>query len=289
MHAALLKYSNIRKGKLKMKIYDFDAKFIEYAQTWMALHPGLTEKQIEQSYNEIMLNFLNAPAKWLNGEKPGEYFNRYDQPKDLMKLVEEYDKRDIGLPEPLYARIVAMGEACAPQLTRIASDSDKPESIRASAIAMLRDIGTDAPRALFVDLASKCKEPNELSEMASDILSASDESVVDELLSRYETAPEYAQMLILDVCCNFPQHEGLFDLILNKLRNRPDDRAYYASLLGKLGDVRAIEPLKSFLTLSDLTYLDYIELRNAIESLGGDAGDERTFYGDPDYEAMRNI
>lgn len=272
-----------------MKIYDFDAKFIEYAQTWMALHPGLTEKQIEQSYNEIMLNFLNAPAKWLNGEKPGEYFNRYDQPKDLMKLVEEYDKRDIGLPEPLYARIVAMGEACAPQLTRIASDSDKPESIRASAIAMLRDIGTDAPRALFVDLASKCKEPNELSEMASDILSASDESVVDELLSRYETAPEYAQMLILDVCCNFPQHEGLFDLILNKLRNRPDDRAYYASLLGKLGDVRAIEPLKSFLTLSDLTYLDYIELRNAIESLGGDAGDERTFYGDPDYEAMRNI
>ena len=154
---------------------------------------------------------------------------------------------------------------------------------------MLRDIGTDAPRALFVDLASKCKEPNELSEMASDILSASDESVVDELLSRYETAPEYAQMLILDVCCNFPQHEGLFDLILNKLRNRPDDRAYYASLLGKLGDVRAIEPLKSFLTLSDLTYLDYIELRNAIESLGGDAGDERTFYGDPDYEAMRNI
>lgn len=272
-----------------MKIYDFDAKFIEYAQTWMALHPGLTEKQVEQSYNEIMLNFLNAPAKWLGGEKPGEYFSRYDQPKDLMKLVEEYDKRDIGLPEPLYARIVALGEVCAPQLTRIASDSDRPESLRASAIAMLRDIGTDAPRALFVDLASKCKEPNELSEMASDILSASDASVVDELLSRYDAAPEYAQMLILDVCCNFPQHEGLFDLILNKLRNRPDDRAYYASLLGKLGDARAIEPLKSFLSLTDLTYLDYIELRNAIESLGGDAGDERTFYGDPDYEAMRNI
>ena len=32
------------------------------------------EKQIEDSYNEMMLNWLNAPAKWLNGEKPGEYF-----------------------------------------------------------------------------------------------------------------------------------------------------------------------------------------------------------------------
>lgn len=272
-----------------MKIYDFDAKFFEYAQTWMALHPGLTEKQVEESYNEIMLNFLNAPAKWLGGETPGTYFNRYDQPKDLMKLVEEYDKRDIGLPEPLYTRIVSLGESCAQPLTRIASDTDKPESLRASAIAMLRDIGSDAPRALFVDLASKCREPNELSEMASDILSASDESVVDELLSRYESAPEYAQMLILDICCNFPKHEGLFDLCIHKLRNRPDERAYYASLLGKIGDERAIDPLKSFLSLSDLTYLDYIELRNAIESLGGDAGDERTFYGDPDYEAMRNI
>lgn len=272
-----------------MKIYDFDEKFFEYVQTWMALHPGLTVKQVEESYNEIMLNFLNAPAKWLNGEKPGMYFNRYEDPKDLMKLMEEYDKREIAMPEPLYSRIVELGEVCAEQLTRIASNSDKPESIRASAIALLRDIGSEAPRALFVDLASKCKEPNELSEMASDILSASDESVVDELLGRYDSAPEYAQMLILDICCNFPKHERLFDLCMSKLRNRPDNRAYYASLLGKIGDERAIEPLKSFLSLSDLTYLDYIELRNAIESLGGDAGDERTFYGDPDYEAMRNM
>lgn len=272
-----------------MKIYDFDAKFFEYAQTWMALHPGLTEKQVEESYNEIMLNFLNAPAKWLDGQKPGEYFQRYDTAKDLMKLVEEYDKRDIGLPEPLYTRIVSLGETCAEQLTRIAANPDKPESLRASAIAMLRDIGTDAPRALFVDLASRCKEPNELSEMASDILCASDDSVVDELLERYDSAPEYAQMLILDICCNFPGNAKVFDHCLDKLRNRPEERAYYASLLGKLGDSRAIDTLQSFLTLTDLTYFDYIELRNAIEALGGEVTDERTFYGDPDYEAMRNV
>ena len=30
-------------------------------------------------------------------------------------------------------------------------------------------------------------------------------------------------------------------------------------------------------------------LRDAVESLGGDAGEERTFYGDPDYEALRNL
>lgn len=272
-----------------MKIHDFDSKFFEYAQTWMAMHPGLNEKQVEESYNEIMLSWLNAPAKWLDGGTPGEYFNRYDDPKDLMKLIEEYDKRDIGLPEPLYARVVALGEQCAEPLTRIASDESRPESLRASAIAMLRDIGASAPMDLYVDLVSRCKEQNELSEMASDILSASDESVVDRLLERYEDAPEYAQMLILDVSCNFPQNPKIFDFCLDKLRHRPENRAYYASLLGKLGDPRAIEPLRSFLSLTDLTYFDYIELRGAIEELGGDAGEDRTFYGDPDYEAMRNL
>lgn len=272
-----------------MKIYDYDAKFFEYAQTWMAMRPNLTEKQVEESYNEIMLNFLNAPAKWLNGEKPGEYFERYSEPKDLMKLVEEYDKRDIGLPEPLYSRIVALGEVCAEPLTRMASDEDRPESLRASAIAMLRDIGTDAPRKLFIDLVCGCDEPNELSEMASDILSMSDESVVDELLERYDDAKEYAQMLMLEICCNFPGNDRIFEYLMDKLRSRHEQRALYASLLGKLGDPRAIDMLKEIMNLSDLTYFDYIELRCAVEELGGEVTEERTFYGDPDYEAMRNI
>jgi hypothetical protein len=41
--------------------------------------------------------------------------------------------------------------------------------------------------------------------------------------------------------------------------------------------------------MTDISYLDYIEFRNAVEALGCDAGEERTFYGDPDFEAMRNI
>ena len=172
---------------------------------------------------------------------------------------------------------------------RVAEDRQRPEEMRASAIAMLRDIGTDAPRGMYIDLVSRCGEANELSEMASDILCASDETVVDELLKRYEAAPEYAQMLILDICCNFPGRENVYELCVDKLRNRPEERAFYASLLEKLGDPRALETLEKMLKLTDLNYLDYIEIRNAVESLGGDPGEERTFYGDPDYEAMRNL
>ena len=272
-----------------MKIHDFDAKFFDYARTWMAMHPGMTEKQVEDSYNEIMLNWLNAPAKWLDGEKPGEYFLRYSEPRDLIKLLEEYNKRDIGLPEPLYSRVVSVGQPCVAGLMRIVSDPDKPESLRATALALLRDIDSDDARELYVDLACTGGEADEISEMAADILSDGDGSQIGALMERYDGASEFGQQRILGICANFPGDDRILGYMLDKLRNRPEQRALYASFLGKLGDPRAIEPMKSFLTLTDLGYLEYIELRNAIEELGGDPGEERTFYGDPDYEAMRNM
>ena len=272
-----------------MKIHDFDAKFYEYAAGWVAMRPGLTDRQVEESYNEMMLNWLNTPAKWLGGEKPGEYFLRYSDPKDLMKLLEEYDKRDIGLPEPLYSRVVSLGETCVPALMRVVRNGDLSESLRATALAMLRDIGSADAQPLYAELVCAGDEGDEIGEMAADILSEGDGSCIDALLSRYDDTEEPGQMRILSVCANFPGDDRIFNYMLDKLRNRPEQRALYASFLGKLGDPRAIEPLKSFLTLTDLGYLDYIELRNAVEELGGDPGEERAFYGDPDFEAMRNM
>jgi len=272
-----------------MKIYDFDAKFYDYVRSWMALHPGLREDQVEEKYNEMMMSWLNAPAQWLGGEKPGMYFNRYEDPKDLLKLLEEYLRRDIGLPEPLYARIVTVGAECVPGLVRIVRDDDRPEALRATAMAILRDIGDGVPRELLIDLVRSAREYNELSEIAADMLSKGDPSVVEALMDSLETATDYSQSLILDICANYPASDRVVNQVIDRLRKRPESRAFSAALLGKLGDTKAVEPLKEAAQYVDLTYLDYIEIRNAIESLGGDPGEERVFNGDPDYEALRNM
>ena len=124
--------------------------------------------------------------------------------------------------------------------------------------------------------------------MAAEALSVNGDHI-ETLLERYETAPEFGQLRILEICTNFPGDDRILEYLLDKLRNRPEQRALYASFLGKLGDPRAIDALKAFLPLTDISYLDYIELRNAVEELGGDPGEERAFFGDPDYEAMRNM
>lgn len=272
-----------------MKIIDFDLKFFEFARMWVANHPGLNEQQVEDSYNAIMGEWVNAEADWLDGATPATYFDRFERPEELIALLKGYFEKGINLPEPLFTRIVDLGDAMVPALIEILRDEGCDEALRAECMGLLRDIGSESADDYLIELVCTAQESNELSDFAADVLICRNASIASVLLDRYEAAPEYAQMLILDICANFPGDDRILKYLLHKLKNEPDQRALYASCLGKLGDPRAIEDLQMMLGLFDLRYIDYIELRDAVEALGGDAGEERSFYGDPDFEALRQL
>lgn len=274
---------------MKMKIIDFDARFFEFARKWMAAHPGLTEEQVENSYNSMMEEWINASADWLEGASPATYFDRYTSASELIALMQGYFEKKINLPEPLYARIVELGADCAPLLRSLLADEHQSEELRAEAMGMLRDIGDTDADELLIGMVVGAQEQSELSDLAADVLSGRDAATAKKLLDAYPDAPEHAQTLILDVCCNFPGDARICDYLIRRLKNMPEQRALNASLLAKLGDPRALEPMQEMLNLFDLRYLDYIELRDAVEALGGDAGEDRSFYGDPDFEALRNL
>lgn len=274
---------------MNMKIIDFDKKFFEYARKWVMAHPGLNEDQIEEHFNEMMQNWISQPADWLDGAAPQDYFKRFESADDLIALMVAYSEANVNLPEPLYSRIVEMGADCAPLLMKLLQDENRSESLRAEAMGMLRDMDTHLADGYLEDLVCGAQESNELSDMAADILSSRSADVVSHLMDRYDAATDYAKLLILDVCCNFPGDDRIYDRLIHQLHNDPEQRALWASCLGKLGDERAIEPMRAMLDMLDLKYLDYIELRAAVESLGGDVGEERSFYGDPDFEALRSL
>ena len=64
------------------------------------------------------------------------------------------------------------------------------------------------------------------------------------------------------------------------------DKGFLAGCLGKLGDSRAIPLLERELERSDLEYMLYRELREAVEMLGGDEVADRDFTGDRDYDFL---
>ncbi len=113
-----------------MRIIDFDEKFYEFMRKWMAAHPKVTAKQVENRYNELMAEWIDLPAEWLDGATPANYFNRYETAEELMDLLRGYHAADIGLPEPLYERIISMGEACRSPLLAILRDAEQESAAR---------------------------------------------------------------------------------------------------------------------------------------------------------------
>ena len=109
------------------------------------------------------------------------------------------------------------------------------------------------------------------------------------LLDALDGASDEAAETILELLCNFPGNRRVYEETEKRFLADADRRALYASFLAKLGDERAIEPLTKAAALSELNYLDYIEIRNAIEALGGEAPAEREFAGDPYYESLKRL
>ena len=92
----------------------------------------------------------------------------------------------------------------------------------------------------------------------------------------------------MDVLCDYPGEEKVFQLALKLFEENPKRRALFASYLGKLGDDRALPALMKAAEDPKLSYLDFIEVRSAIEELGGDCP-EREFDDDAAYEALQRL
>ena len=95
--------------------------------------------------------------------------------------------------------------------------------------------------------------------------------------------------LASDMASYITGDDRIYDLLVERFAMREEKRALFASYLAKLGDDRAIPMLKEAAQSPDINYLDYVEVVNAIEELGGERPPEREFSGDPYYESLRRV
>ena len=129
---------------------------------------------------------------------------------------------------------------------------------------------------------------DELKDNALESLTAMGESVVQPILQQIGKACDAGREALLDVLCHFPGNEQTFRIAMESFRAHPEKQALFAGYLAKLGDDRALEDLTEAANAPGLPYLTFIELRNAIESLGGTCPN-REYDDDPEYEALRDL
>lgn len=269
---------------------DLEHLFHHYVADHLHKAGKLDEDAAGEMAEKLYAEWVDAPCAALDGCSPRAWFARFDTPEALVETLTAYARADMEPPELLLDRFFDVGAICAAPLEALARNAGESAALRAQALDLLN--GLDEARAVRVatDAVLAAQESDAFCELAAEILASRvDADVAARLLDGYDAAPDFARTLILETLCNFPGDARVYERMLEMLKNRPEQRADAARLLGRYGDARAIEPLKALLDLTDIGYYEYMEVRNAVEALGGEVESEREFYGDPDYEYLREL
>lgn len=275
-----------------MRCINFDKEFQRYLADWMKAHAKEYKNYdaMEDAMPQVYEQFLDTPVNWLAGAKPGEYFLQYDNPRQLVNWMEDYLKQRIPVPDMLMNRISELGAASEEALMALLEKGRAPREAVMAAVTLLREIESEAPLARYVGWqAVRGEAEDELADNALESLASMGESAVAAMRAALPGATPAGQEALLTLLSKFPGDEQVFSTALALFKSRRDRVAVLADCLAKLGDERALPELKALAASEETPYLDYIELRSAIEALGGDAPEREFDEKDPAYEAMRGM
>lgn len=274
------------------EILDFDANFAAYSEKWMQMNRAKFSNidQMEDAMPEVYMRWLNSPAAFLNGDTPAMYFTKYSDARELVSWLLEYEDANVNVPDPLMERIVDLGEISVAPLIDLARDEYGNTQTRVMALNLLKEIDAGArPMDTCLGIIDKRDEEDEVADVAAELLLSIGEACAKPILDRLDDVNDAARETYLDILCNYPGDERIFAALIRAFEEHTEKCALYASLLGKLGDARALNALREALDRPDINYLDYLEVKNAVEMLGGAVEGEREFAGDPYYETLKGV
>ena len=275
---------------MKMPIINFDEHFADFISDWMKAHRDQYTNfdEMEEDMPRIYMAFVNTRAKWLGNVTPGAYFTQFEDPKVLVDWLEQYCDEKAPVPDLLMEQITTVGRPCEKRLVELLKDEDAPEEARMIAVNLLREMDSVLPKMLYIHWQLDRSGQDELKDNALESLTEMGECVVQPILQELPKANAAGEEALLEVLSHYPGNEQIFKLALKLFCERKERRALFAGYLAKLGDDRALPDLIKAAKEDKLPYLSFIEIRNAIESMGGTCP-ERTYDDDPEYEALRDL
>ncbi len=271
-----------------MKLIDFDDHFTQALTDWMETGSAgyKSADAMEDAAPEFYLKWLATPAPWLDGAAPGTYFAQYEDMQALVDLMVDYVRQDVPVPDPLLDRLQELADE-KPVLALV-RDQSAPVEARMLGIELLRQLESNAPLVDYIRWQVERSEDEELLDNALESLHNMSADVFRPAKLAFQAANDTGKEALLDLLSDFPCDEDVLAFAIRQFQQLPERRALYAGYLGKLGDDRALESLLDAAESNTVSYIDFIEIRNAIERLGGEAP-VRDFTGDPTWAAVKRL
>lgn len=260
-----------------MKLIDFDGLFDEKLAQYMAENKNKhSEKQWEDIIPKLYKKFGDTRIAKI-GCTPKEYYARMTD-AELVETLSAHLAQDIPVPEFLCSEIENRGEV-ETLLPMLGSDDAQTVSYA------INLIGEDkrAFDGYFSILAQDRLDEDIRSDIA-DILRLHADEVKDRALAIYREGKAKTYMLeILSRVCE--RLEEVYEVLVDAF-NAADDCSLQAGYLAAYGDERALPLLLRRIEDRSIGFVEFQELKYAIEALGGTYNEPRDFSNDKDYLAI---
>ncbi len=256
-----------------MKTVDFDALFDKYLEKYLAgvmgkMKPDAIERTIPAKYIE----WLTEPEAELGGASPKDFVDNLKAEGKLGEYLMGYIQNGEEI-SGLIAENCTENEVD----TLISIIKDYPD-YAPPACAILKDTGSKKGDKLLVDIISSPDSDPALVELAIEMLSdGTHPEVVPDILSRIDDVDEVTQRNFVDVLYVYPGNDRIYSWIVKLFEREDEMRHIYCNYLGKYGNEEAIELLLDYADKHIMDYYEFMELRNAVEMLGGEMDKDKKY------------
>ena len=260
-----------------MKLIDFDGLFDEKLAQYMAQNKNKhTEREWEDVIPKLYKKFGDTKIAKI-GCTPKEYYAKMTD-SELVETLKAHISEDIPVSEFLCNEMERRG-AVETLLPLLATEDEQTVSYAVNLIGE-DEQAFDA----YFDIISKHRLTEDIRSDVTDILRAHADKIKEKAKAFYER--DMGKEYMLEILSRAKVREGwIFDLLLKEFRTF-DSVSTRAGYLAAYGDERALPYLLERIEDRTIGFVEFQELKYAIESLGGDYDEPRDFSEDKDYIAI---
>lgn len=251
----------------------FDEKLSEYVKKHAGEH---TESEWEDIVPKMYARFGDTVIKSI-GKSPNRYYADMED-KELVAQLKSHIKN--GVPVSLFLCNAIEDRDMDELLVPLLSGSEDELSYALNLLGPSKAALPEYMRILTTsddeDICNTCVD--NVKELA--------DFVKDDALTYYKKGVKKEYMLEILSRCVIREQE-IFDVLIDEFRTSDvDTLPMHASYLAAYGDDRALPYLMDKIDEEDISFVEYQELKYAIESLGGSYEKERDFSDDPYYQVI---
>lgn len=269
-----------------MDIIDFDKLYNQYVTKW-------TKENIEKLKDNDPLIFVEkiyeewiiSPIKEIGGLSVKEYFDNFNA-NQLIKLLKEYSNKNIAIPSPLIDKLSDIKYQNF--IFDLLQEKDIKEEIFILATNILEEIESKLHYDFLIKTMLNKNNDKQIKDFIAEVLSQHTEKIKDKLINKIKDDNSENDIYIADVLVYCKNNEKIFNLLKNLFLSGINN-TLYAGYLGMYEDDRALPYLQKRIESEELGFVEFSEIRNSIERLGGEPVKTRDFSSDPDYKILKNI